>query len=373
MSDETPVTDLSPAAERAPTVDRAPAAQAPAAEPYVPAGSGEWTNPGAYEVAPGVHRLPLPLPGDALKAVNVYVLDTPDGLVLVDGGWSIPEAREVLATSLALIGAGVADVRRFLVTHAHRDHYTLAAAIGGETGARVEVGRGEQSTIDMASGRSDHPFERGHYLRRQGAPDLADRVAQLELPPGDPAGWTAPTAWLGPGDLPLPGGRVLEAVETPGHTRGHLVFHDLAGGLLFAGDHVLPRITPSIGFEPVRAENPLGDFLHSLAVVRERPDALLLPAHGDVAPSVHARVDELVDHHGRRLDATLATVRQGCSTAYESARLLSWTRREHAFDALDLFNSSLAVSETAAHLDLLAAQGRLTRDLVDGVQVYGLV
>ena len=31
-----------------------------------------WERPGAFEVAPGVHRIPLPLPGDALKAVNVY-------------------------------------------------------------------------------------------------------------------------------------------------------------------------------------------------------------------------------------------------------------------------------------------------------------
>ena len=45
------------------------------------------------------------------------------------------------------------------------------------------------------------------------------------------------------------GARVLEAVATPGHTKGHLVFHDLDAGLLFSGDHVLPTISPSIGFE----------------------------------------------------------------------------------------------------------------------------
>jgi glyoxylase-like metal-dependent hydrolase (beta-lactamase superfamily II) len=37
------------------------------------------------------------------------------------------------------------------------------------------------------------------------------------------------------------------------------VFADHAAGLLFAGDHVLPRITPSIGFEPVPAAQPLRD------------------------------------------------------------------------------------------------------------------
>ena len=28
----------------------------------------DWTTPGAFEVAPGVHRIPLPLPSDALRA-----------------------------------------------------------------------------------------------------------------------------------------------------------------------------------------------------------------------------------------------------------------------------------------------------------------
>ena len=34
-----------------------------------------WTEAGAFEVAPGVYRVPLPLPMDALRAVNVYVIE----------------------------------------------------------------------------------------------------------------------------------------------------------------------------------------------------------------------------------------------------------------------------------------------------------
>ena len=64
-------------------------------------GSGPWTESGAYEVAPGVLRVPLALPNDGLRAVNVYVLQTPDGLVLVDAGWAIPESRRMLDEALA--------------------------------------------------------------------------------------------------------------------------------------------------------------------------------------------------------------------------------------------------------------------------------
>jgi glyoxylase-like metal-dependent hydrolase (beta-lactamase superfamily II) len=55
---------------------------------------------------------------------------------------------------------------------------------------------------------------------------------------------------------------------------------------MFAGDHVLPHITPSIGFEQQPAELPLGAYLDSLKLVRGLPDRRLLPAHGPVTPSV---------------------------------------------------------------------------------------
>jgi glyoxylase-like metal-dependent hydrolase (beta-lactamase superfamily II) len=149
-----------------------------------------------------------------------------------------------------------------------------------------------------------------------------------------------------------------------------MVFADQPHGLLFAGDHVLPHITPSIGFEPVPTELPLRAYLTSLALVRRLPDLRLLPAHGPVAGSVHARVDQLLDHHGARLDACQAAVEADRHTAYTVAIALPWTRRATQFADLDLFNQMLAVSETEAHLDLLAAQRRLTRTRTDGVVHY---
>jgi glyoxylase-like metal-dependent hydrolase (beta-lactamase superfamily II) len=146
-----------------------------------------------------------------------------------------------------------------------------------------------------------------------------------------------------------------------------MVFHDMDNALLFAGDHVLPTITPSIGFEPVLSENPLGAFLRSLAVVRARPDAMLLPAHGPVTASVHARVDQLVEHHDHRLALTEAAVHDGAHTSFEAASALRWTRREHKVSDLDPFNAML---ETTAHLELLVSQGRLTVVEVDGVMHY---
>jgi glyoxylase-like metal-dependent hydrolase (beta-lactamase superfamily II) len=203
-------------------------------------------------------------------------------------------------------------------------------------------------------------------------------LASISAGPRTKMIWELPDDWIagqarpgrarpgqaGPAQIAVPG-RVLEVVPTPGHTRGHLCFRDAAAGLLFAGDHVLPHITPSIGFEPAIARLPLGDYLQSLRLVRELPDSVLLPAHGPVSPSVHARIDQLLAHHAARLDAIAAAVRSGAVTAAETARLLTWTRRERTLDELDPFNQMLAVLETAAHLDLLVMQSRL-RSTVDG-------
>jgi glyoxylase-like metal-dependent hydrolase (beta-lactamase superfamily II) len=330
-----------------------------------------WVDPGAFEVAPDVFRVPLPLPNDGLRAVNVYVLRTMDGLVCVDAGWAIPQARTLLESALAQLGHGLGDVTRFLVTHAHRDHYTQAVDVRRDAGARIALGAGERPSLEAALDPTHAPLSaQTGRLREVGAAAVADRVLELfrDHTP-DRAHWALPDEWLAPGPVVLPG-RTLEAVATPGHTAGHLVFHDLDAGLLFAGDHVLPTITPSIGFEPVLSPDPLGDFLRSLAVVRARPDAVLLPAHGPVAPSVHARVDELLDHHGRRLDEVAAAVRAGAADAHAMAGVLRWTRRQHRLADLDPFNAMLAVLEVDAHLEVLVAQGRVIGARVDGTRTY---
>ena len=148
------------------------------------------------------------------------------------------------------------------------------------------------------------------------------------------------------------------------------MFADDASDLMFAGDHVLPRITPSIGVQPDPVADPLGDVLTSLRLLRARPDALLLPAHGPLGRRVHERVDELLEHHAVRLDASLAAVDAGCGTGFEVAERLRWTRREHRLSDLDLFNSMLAVMETSAHLDVLVERGVLAASDVDGVAIY---
>ena len=331
-----------------------------------------WTDPGPEEVAPGVHRVPLPLPMDGLRAVNVYVLETDTGLTCIDAGWAIESSRDLLGKSLAQLGYDVSDITRFLVTHVHRDHYTQAVTVRRELGrADIHLGIGEKPTLDLFnSGELDHD-PTVPRLRLAGAFDVADRWRSMfEGQDPDLDMWGYPDSWLDGEHLIDVGDRTLRAVPTPGHTAGHFVFADEAAGVLFAGDHVLPAITPSVGFELVFVDNPLGDFLGSLETVRGMPDLRLLPAHGPVAPSSHTRVDELLAHHDHRLELCRAAVAAGAATAYDVARQLPWTRHERSLDELDVFNSALASMETMVHLDLLVRRGVLGRQVQDGTAGY---
>ena len=333
--------------------------------------SAPWFEPGVFAVVPGIYRIPLPL-HDELRAVNVYAIEDGGGFTLIDSGQVMAEARGQLESSLKQLGAGLPDVRQFLVTHAHRDHYTQAVAVRREFGTRVSLGTGERPSLAAAADPAVPAYrEQLADLRRNGAAELADQILPLLADETVPhTAWEQPDTWLEPGALLPVGQRRLDARATPGHTRGHLVYFEHRDRLLFAGDHILPHITPSIGLEPATVASPLGDYLGSLRDVRTLPDARLLPAHGPVAASSHARIDELLIHHDIRLQAIAAAVERGARTALDVSQVLLWTRRDRPFRTLAPFHQMLAVTETIYHLRLLATQGRLTGGEQDGVIRY---
>jgi glyoxylase-like metal-dependent hydrolase (beta-lactamase superfamily II) len=218
--------------------------------------------------------------------------------------------------------------------------------------------------------RTRTPVRSLEVLGRAGAHDLADRIGKrFDATDFDDRDWELPDEWLGAGVRHLRR-RAPRVVPTPGHTRGHVVYLDERNGLLFAGDHVLPHITPSIGFELAEPGLPLADYLRSLHLMTTFADTRLLPAHGPVAGSTHERVGELLAHHDQRLAATRRALGDGDRTGFEAACRLTWTRRETPFAELDDFNQMLAVSETMAHLDVLVVRGQAVATPEHGIDRF---
>ncbi len=327
-----------------------------------------WSDPEVQTVLPGIHRAPVPLPDDGLRAVSVYVVEDGDGVTLIDAGWDSPVARQAVQAGLDAAGAGVGDIRRILVTHVHYDHLGQATALVREGAGGYWLGKGDEGTFrnittDPLASRQARMAE----LTRYGAGELAEQALARQGLDTIRFDFDEPDRWLDDGDLHETTDGPVEALWTPGHTSGHLCFLHAGRRVLFSGDHVLPHITPSIGLEGVVNRMALADFLSSLARVRTLDVDLVLPAHGPVFSDLAGRVDELTAHHDDRLAACLRAIRPGTTgDALGTARALGWTRRQTDFAELDLFNQVLATWETAAHLELLAARGELEREETPG-------
>jgi glyoxylase-like metal-dependent hydrolase (beta-lactamase superfamily II) len=319
-------------------------------------------------VAPGVRRIQLPLPIPALRIVNAYLVEGESGWSLVDSGLHTDEAERALLEGLANAGVAMRDVRSAFITHLHPDHMGMAGTL-------------LRSSVDVLMHRPE--IERARrvwsplhelidetyvFFSRHGMPaDVDEGMRQAWIAMGRRVDDFEGLRPVDDGDSVDLAGRAERVRWTPGHTDHHAVLVDEHDRILFAGDHVLPHITPSIGVELNRPRSPLRDYLTSLQLIRALPDARLLPAHGPVTDSVHDRVDELLDHHEQRLTATAEAVGHGAHTAFEVARALTWTRRMRSFDDLDMFNQILAIFESIAHLRVLVERGWLTESTVDGI------
>lgn len=163
----------------------------------------------------------------------------------------------------------------------------------------------------------------------------------------------------------------MRALATPGHTRGHTCVEVLGEGLILTGDHVLPRVTPSIAYERVPDEHSLTSYLGSLRLVVDTGQALMLPAHGAHGTSAPARAVELLAHHDDRLRRILELVASGRPTACDVAREMQWTRQEKQLADLDVVHLMTAVLEVAAHLTVLEGDGLVRRQDESEVDCFG--
>ena len=151
---------------------------------------------------------------------------------------------------------------------------------------------------------------------------------------------------------------------TPGHTPGHCCLLLQPDGVLFVGDHLLPKITPHVGIWPNGPENPLGDFLASHEKIKRLDARLVCPAHGGVYEDHRRRARQLIDFHRVRKLTMLDVIRKRPCTAYEVAL------DAFAISPDNRFQVMAATSETLAHLELLRLEGRALLREADGVARY---
>ncbi|MGH7716291.1 MAG: MBL fold metallo-hydrolase [Vulcanimicrobiaceae bacterium] len=306
----------------------------------------------------------------ALKYINAYLIEGDDGYTLVDCGWGLPEVLQTLEDALGELGKRIDQIKWVIATHYHTDHYGLAGTIANLGGAKLMMHPADWAILNTrfrhleAEMRERDRWFASNGFSSDGHPsDEVSRVFARRFTLKEP------DRDLADGDELRIGSHRFRVVWTPGHTPGHICLYDDERKVLLSGDHVLPRITPHIGYWNSDAGDPLGTFLESLRKVGSLGAKTALPAHREPIEDLPGRIEELLEHHVKR-EAQVRDALNGAMTGTEVASRLTWRRNLSRFDDLPTRERSYALVETLAHLEHLRANGVVEKYQQAGVYRY---
>lgn len=293
-------------------------------------------------------RVPLPFP---LRWTNAYAIGDRSGWTLIDPGIHTEDAVRTWQQFMQYTGSDWKDVRRIVLTHHHPDHYGLSGWIQEQSDADVYISRSayEQSRLLWGEERT-LTDEMCSLFVRHGMGEAMEPRMRKHMESFVPQVSPAPKVnFIRAGERIQLGGRSYDVIETPGHAAGHLCFYDERDGVIFCGDHVLPRITPNVGYLPGIDENPLQSYLQSLHTMQRVPVRFAYPGHRHPFASYRERIGEILVHHEQRIEQIIELLSRP-TTVYAICMELFGT-------ALSLHQLRFAIAEMLAHLIYMKQEG----------------
>ena len=326
-------------------------------------------NGALLEVAPGVLWLRMPLPY-RLDHINIYLIADGDGWCVLDAGIHDDRTIELWKALLAGPLAGT-RLTRLIVTHHHPDHIGMAGWLCRETGVPLLTSQTAYLACanlaldpESVKNRQFHDFYTNHGVSNEVA-DLmgTNGLDYLRMVSALPNSFLR----LVSGDTLLVGKRRFRIFTGDGHAPEQVMLYCDEDRLFFCADQVIAKISPNVAVWPSEPDgDPLGHFLRTAREIRDNvPDnALVLPGHQLLFRGLHARCNELLEHHERRCDLIREATLDRPMTANELVPVIF--HRE-----LDLHQFGFAFSETLAHVNRMLRRAELAKVIVgDGVARY---
>ena len=305
-----------------------------------------------------LYQLVLPTPF-GVGPVNVY-LASDDPITLIDTGPRDPATRDALDAELQALGLARADIRRIVVTHAHSDHYGLAADIVRAASAPVEVGTHPYNRAWLQDYEQERVQRLMFYKRimdESGVPpEEQQRIAGARRGVGRYAEAVRIDRPIVEGDRLTFAGRAWTALHMPGHAGGMVCLFEPDSRTLLSSDHLLRDISSNPVVEPpTRAGDAkprrLVEYIREIKRAADLRPSVAWGGHGEPIHDVRRLVRQRLHFHERRAQRILDAIGDGERTAFEIAVPL--------FGKLGAIDSFLALSEVIGHLEWLEDQRRL--------------